>query len=835
MTKALINFNLHAKQGIAFNSMATEILFGGAAGGGKSLLMRAAAISWCGMIPGLQVYLFRRLRDDLIKNHVEGPQGLRALLAPWVQAGFANIVEDEIRFWNGSKIYLCHCKDEKDRFKYLGAEIHVLLIDELTTFTEIIYRFLRSRVRMVGVKLPRELEGRFPRILCSSNPGNLGHHWVKSAFIDPRAPLEIVRMPGSEGGMLRQFIPARLDDNPSMAQDDPFYGAKLEGLGNPALVRAMREGDWNVVAGAFFPEFEVARHVVAPISLPMYWHRFRSFDWGSARPFSVDWWAVSDGELPEFPRGALICYRQWYGARRDASGATVPNEGLRMTAEEVADGIKTREEGDVRGGKTMSGVADPAIFAQDGGPSLANRMAARGVFFRAADNRRVPQHGAMGGWDQLRARLKGDGETPAIFWFDTCLDTIRTLPALQADPDRPEDADSDGEDHAVDSCFIGSTLILTDKGEKPISSIMVGDRVATSTGFHAVTAIFSNGVQEVFSVPLSNGRVLIGTKNHPVWVEEFGFVPLISLRYGCMLRPCASSLSAQISKNSTVKNIIGAVPTFRVMAPVFIEWFGNIFMDLSQKVRTFTIAMAIRKTISQKICFAFPLNSTCPTMGNFAPTIPELFWKNTQGQKRPNGILPSRGANGMSCITKNIVKTYCIGALRRSVFVAAWNIWRKKEEENFAQIRVNQNGEGKKNSTALWQSARNAERNFPLTNSDLRGFVQSNAHLPEHTSGLKQFINAIIAVIRLQQKTNAQFGVLTVVGEPTIEKKQKVYNLSVEEAEEYFAEGILVHNCRYAVMSRPYTAPLPADMEPERDRYARGWRRSRTRGSGWAA
>ena len=416
----------------------------------NSHLMRAAAITWCGMIPGLQVYLFRRLREDLIKNHMEGPKGLRAMLAPWVQAGFANMVEDEIRFWNGSKIYLCHCKDEKDRFKYLGAEIHVLLMDELTTFTEVIYRFLRSRVRMVGIEVPEGLKGKFPRILCSSNPGNIGHHWVKAAFIDARPPFVIAKVASEDGGMLRQFIPAKLQDNMSMDEDDPGYSQKLEGLGNAALVSAMRDGDWNVIAGAFFPEFDTARHVIVPQSLPMYWHRFRSFDWGSAKPFSVHWWAVSDGELPGFPRNALIGYREWYGAKKDKSGVTIPNQGLRLTAEEVADGIREREESDLNERKQMSGVADPAIFSEDGGPSIASRMAARKVFFRPADNKRVPQHGAMGGWDQLRARLKGDGEHPGIFFFDTCVDLIRTLPALQSDTDRPEDCDSDGEDHCAD-------------------------------------------------------------------------------------------------------------------------------------------------------------------------------------------------------------------------------------------------------------------------------------------------------------------------------------------------------------------------------------------------
>src|SRR5829696_3415068 len=158
---AQLDLRLHPKQAEAFNTTANEVLYGGAAGGGKSYLIRVAAILWCTVIPGLQVYLFRRIRDDLVKNHMEGPKGFRALLAGWVLCGFATIVEDEIRFWNGARIYLCHCKDEKDIYKYQGAEIHVLLIDELTHFTETMYRFLRNRVRMVGIAVPDQYESSF--------------------------------------------------------------------------------------------------------------------------------------------------------------------------------------------------------------------------------------------------------------------------------------------------------------------------------------------------------------------------------------------------------------------------------------------------------------------------------------------------------------------------------------------------------------------------------------------------------------------------------------------------------------------------------------------------
>lgn len=443
---AALDINLHEKQQVAFWSEATEILYGGAAGGGKSHLMRMAAITWCSEIPGLQVYLFRRIRDDLVKNHMEGPSGFREFLAGWVECGFVQIVEDEIRFWNGSKIYLCHCKDEKDRFKYQGAEIHVLMIDELTHFTETIYRFLRNRVRMVGITLPEKYRGKFPRIVCGANPGGIGHQFVKMTFIDGAEPLKVIEAPANEGGMLRQYIPARLEDNPSMAESDPGYELRLAGLGSESLVRAMRWGDWNVVEGAFFDNFDQRRHVIRPFAVPDHWMRFRAGDWGSAKPFSIGWYAVASDDMiigpgQVIPRGALVKYREWYGCV-----AGRPNTGLKLTAEQVADGIKEREKETVE-----YGVLDPAAFAEDGGPSIAHRMMDRGVFFRPADNKRVTQRGAMGGWDQMRSRLNGDEEgRPMLLFFSTCVDSIRTIPALQHDQDRPEDLDTSAEDHAAD-------------------------------------------------------------------------------------------------------------------------------------------------------------------------------------------------------------------------------------------------------------------------------------------------------------------------------------------------------------------------------------------------
>jgi hypothetical protein len=442
-----LDLKLHAKQTIAYLSKATEILYGGAAGGGKSHLMRVALIIWCSLIPGLQCYLFRRLSEDLIKNHMEGPKGFQKLLAPWIKHGFVLIVKNEIRFWNDSKIFLNHCQYEKDKYKYDGAEIHVLVIDELTHFTETIYRFLRGRVRMVGVDLPEQFKGCFPRVLNGTNPGNIGHAWVKKSFIDNRLPLEIEEMVPKEGGMLRQFIPALLEDNPSMTEDDPTYENKLEGLGSEALVKAKRYGIWDIIEGAYFDNWDKDKHVLEPFKIPEDWLKFRSFDWGSAKPFSVGWYAISPGYVTKeglyIPKGSMVKYREWYGCKEDKEDV-----GLKMTVEQVADGIIERDGEDA----ITYSIADPSIFSLDGGPTKAERYAIKGVYFNRAGNKRTATEKKLGGWDLMRHRLNGIDDRPMLFFFKTCFASIRTIPTLLHDVNKPEDLNTKMEDHAADEC-----------------------------------------------------------------------------------------------------------------------------------------------------------------------------------------------------------------------------------------------------------------------------------------------------------------------------------------------------------------------------------------------
>jgi hypothetical protein len=446
MAETQRKIELTQKQGIDFLTRATEVLYGGAAGGGKSYVKRTSAIRWCVEVPGIQVYFFRRTLPDLRDNHLRGPTSFQVLLDPYLKSGHVKgpTVENEFRFWNGSILHLCYCDSENDVEKYRGAEIHVLILDELTHFSEYQYRFLRSRVRIAGLTIPEKYKGILPRIEAASNPGSIGHAWVKRTFISPKPAGEIWKTPAEEGGMTRQYIPARLTDNPYLTKDDPTYADRLRGLGTDSLVRAMLEGDWDIVAGQAFEKLRRDLHCIEPFVPPNEWLCFGSLDWGSSKPFSFGLWTVSDGNmLPDgrqYRRGAIIRFNEVYG------WTGKPDEGLRKEATEVADMIKARI-----GTRRLAYIAaDPSMWKVDGGPSIAETMLRRGVVLRKAD------HNRLTGYVEVRQRINGDGDGPMLYVTKNCHDGFwRTMPDLVMDESHPEDVDTDQEDHCYDDVRYG--------------------------------------------------------------------------------------------------------------------------------------------------------------------------------------------------------------------------------------------------------------------------------------------------------------------------------------------------------------------------------------------
>lgn len=419
--------------------------------------MRAAGIAWCVDIPGLQVYLFRRTYPDLWKNHMEGPSGFPILLSEFTQTGYAKInhSDGKISFWNGSSIFLCHCQHEKNIYDFQGAEIHVLMIDELTQWLKNMYTYLRGRVRMVGIELPEKYKGLFPRVLCGANPGGLGHNWVKSAWIDLGSGTH--QMPKQDGGMLREYIRAKLEDNPVGVAADPNYEDRLSGLGDEALVKAMRDGDWDIVAGGAIDDvWKREVHVLKPFKIPAGWSVDRSFDWGSSKPFAALWWAESDGtpaimadgSQRSFPAGTIFLIHEYYGWNGN------PNEGCRKLNAEIAREILRHEEGlKLQGIHAVApGPADSSIFDIVDGKRMVDEFIRCGVNWIESDKSPGSRiAGLQKLRDMLSASLQPHMEEPGLFVFDTCTHFIRTVPVLQRDQKKPDDVDSSAEDHIYDA------------------------------------------------------------------------------------------------------------------------------------------------------------------------------------------------------------------------------------------------------------------------------------------------------------------------------------------------------------------------------------------------
>jgi hypothetical protein len=350
------------------------------------------------------------------------------------------------RMPNGGRVGFAYLDTVEDANQYQGRNVTDAWIEEAGQFPD-----PAPIDRLFG--LLRSVHGVPIQMVLTANPGGVGQGWIAQRYHlipFPKGPLIVERKRANGTAHRMAVIPSRITDNRILLERDPGYLDRMQLVGSPALVRAWLEGDWTAIEGAFFQEWSEARHVVEPFIIPRDWLRFRSGDWGSARPFSFGWWAVAGDDTSlrtgrVIPRGALVRYREWYGCVRGR-----PNTGLKMHAEHVGRRLLELEEND---DPLTYGVLDPAAFAEDGGPSIAE-MLARGtghrITWQPADNKRVSGRGSMGGWDQMRGRLVGFDRRPMLYCFSTCVDSMRTIPMLQHDDKRIEDLDTESEDHAAD-------------------------------------------------------------------------------------------------------------------------------------------------------------------------------------------------------------------------------------------------------------------------------------------------------------------------------------------------------------------------------------------------
>lgn len=425
------------KQALFLADTHRHVAYGGARGGGKSWAVRykakLLALSW----PGIKILIVRRTYRELINNHIEPLRGELHGIARY------NKTDKVFTFPNGSAIWFGYCNNDADLGQYQGAEYDVIFLDEATQLKE---EWL-SKINL-AVRSPNGLP---KRTYYTCNPGGVSHGYIKRLFIDRRFEPE-------ENPEDYSFTQALVTDNLPLMRAQPEYQRELNRLPEK-LKKAWLYGEWDIFEGMFFEDFRATpdaakcreagiapeeaaaqrrfTHVIEPFDLARgecrHWTILRSYDFGYAKPFSVAWWAVDYD-------GTLYRIMELYGCTRE------PNEGVKWTPEEQAKKVAEIEESHPwLKGRKITGVADPAIWDASRGESIADTFARHGVYFTPGDHDRIP------GWMQVHYRLQfDDNGYPRMYIFNTCKGFIRTIPLLQYSEAKPEDLDTDGEDHIAD-------------------------------------------------------------------------------------------------------------------------------------------------------------------------------------------------------------------------------------------------------------------------------------------------------------------------------------------------------------------------------------------------
>lgn len=412
------------KQWAFFESRVRVTCYGGARGGGKSWAERTKAGRGALRYAGIRILILRREYGDM-----EG-----TLISPLLK-----ILPSEIYSYNKSDHLITFINGSTIKFgnmpgysaavngKYQGQEYDWLFIDEATQFTEEEFKGLNAIVRGAN-NIPK-------RVYLTCNPGGVGHNWVKRLFIDKKFKAE-------ENPKDYFFIPATVDDNKDLMESDPEYVRTLEQLPED-IRRAHRFGDWNILGGVFFPEFQDGVHTCTPFAIPRHWKRYRAMDYGLDMFFCI-WVAVDEN-------GRCYVYREF--SKPDMVVSDAARVQLEMTRPEE---------------RVMGTIAPPDMWARnrESGRTQAAAFADNGVGLIKASNNRIQ------GWSALKEffKVKEDGK-PGIVIFDTCKSLIDCLKCLLHSKKTPNDVSTEphGITHGPDALrYFACTYVLSAEKEQEV-------------------------------------------------------------------------------------------------------------------------------------------------------------------------------------------------------------------------------------------------------------------------------------------------------------------------------------------------------------------------------
>ena len=386
-----------------------DVLYGGAAGGGKSYAMLIDPLRFAHRAAHRALILRRsmpELRELIDKS--------RELYPKAFPGSKYKEVEKLWNFPSGAKVEFGFLERDADVYRYQGQAYSWIGFDEITHLpTEFGWNYLASRLRTTDPEIT-------PYMRCTANPGGVGATWVKKRYVDPHPPNESFT---GEDNLTRKFIPARLDDNPYLAEDGR-YEEMLKAL-PPTQRKQLLEGNWDVNEGAAFTEFEQDIHVITPFEIPISWERTKGIDYGYASESSCVWGTVDPSD------GTLIIYRELY-----QKGLTGEDLGDRITQMELSDPY------------SVQGVLDTAAWARTGttGPTVGESLIRAGHKLRRADKNRI--QGKIQIHEYLKVQQSG---RPRLQIFNTCPNLIRELQSIPLDRSNPEDVDTHAPDHAYDA------------------------------------------------------------------------------------------------------------------------------------------------------------------------------------------------------------------------------------------------------------------------------------------------------------------------------------------------------------------------------------------------
>ena len=387
----------------------TDVLYGGAAGGGKSYAMLVDPLRFAHR--GAHRALILRRSMPELRELIDKSRELYPKAFPGCKY---KEVEKLWNFPSGAKIEFGFLERDADVYRYQGQAYSWIGFDEIThQATEFAWNYLASRLRTTDPEI-------IPYMRCTANPGGVGAHWVKKRYITPSPPNESFK---GEDGLSRKFIPARLDDNPYLAHDGR-YEQMLKAL-PPTQRRQLLEGDWEVAEGAAFTEFDRNIHIIDPFEIPIHWDRIKGIDYGYASESACVWGAIDRDD------NTLIIYRELY-----RKGLLATDLAFMLTEMELNDPM------------SVPGVLDTACWNRTGqtGPTVGETLTKAGHKLRRADKNRVA--GKIQIHEYLKVQQSG---RPKLQIFNTCPNLIRELQSIPLDKSNPEDVDTHAPDHAYDA------------------------------------------------------------------------------------------------------------------------------------------------------------------------------------------------------------------------------------------------------------------------------------------------------------------------------------------------------------------------------------------------